>query len=247
MAHTAQTIIDFARILSQDTATTNPACDSTSVCLPLLNDVLLRFEGDVDVKHKLVSATTSGLTFAANDTVKTTSVDVGELIAAFQSDSASVNTLQTPALALWTVREMLDKYSDTGSGTSVTGQAREFEAWAWEKVQEGADNTARSEKARVYVWPPLNRTRYLTLRDAPYNVLTALTGDGSYVDLNPRSMRLVARFLAWEMARLHTRDEAFLNQILAPIPKKVLEAYFESARKGGFNANSVQQTGYLNG
>ena len=102
----------------------------------------------------------------------------------------------------------------------------------------------KSEKARVYVWPPLNRTRYLTVRDAAYNLVTATT---TTVDLNPRDMRLVARFLAWEMARLHTRDENFLNQILAPIPKKILEAQFESARKGGFNVNSVQQTGYLNG
>ena len=236
---TAADVISIARIFAQDAATINPAVSDT-VAVPLLADVVLRFEGDSDVKHKLVPASTSGLTFAAGDTVKTTSVDVGELIAAHPSDTSAVNTLQTPTIALWTVRDMLDQYSDTGSGTAATGQASEFQAWAWEKVQEGT----KSEKARVYVWPPCNRTRYLTVRDAPYNVVTA-TSDT--VDLNPRNMRLVARFLAWEMARLHTRDEAFLNQILAPIPKKVLEAYFESARKGGFNVSAMQQTGYLNG
>ncbi|MBK8772725.1 MAG: hypothetical protein IPM06_20175 [Rhizobiales bacterium] len=110
-------------------------------------------------------------------------------------------------------------------------------------VGEGAEGT-ESEKARVYVYPPLNRTRSLTVRNAAYNLVTATS---TTVDLNPRDLRLVARFLAWEMARLHTRDEGFLNQILAPIPKKILEAQFESARKGGFNVNSVQQTGYLNG
>jgi len=235
---TAADVISVARLFAQDTASVNPAV-SDSNAVVLLADVLLRFEGDSDVKQQLLSATSSGLMFAAGDTVKTTSVDVGELLAAHPSDSASVNTLQSPALALWTVREMLDRYEDTGSGTSAT-RASEFEAWAWEKVRESSN----SEKARVYVWPPLNRTRYLTVRNAPYNVVTA-TSDT--VDLNPRNMRLVARFLAWEMARLHTRDEGFLNQILAPIPKKVLEAYFESARKGGFNVNSVQQTGYLNG
>ena len=235
---TAADVIALARVFAQDTATTNPAVSDTEA-VSLLADVLLRFEGDNAVKTALVSATASGLTFAAGDTVKTTSVDVGELVAAHPSDSASVNTLQTPALALWTVREMLDMYADTGSGTPTT-RAAEFEAWAWEKVRESTE----SEKARVYVWPPLNRTRYLTVRDAAYNLVTATS---TTVDLNPRDMRLVARFLAWEMARLHTRDEGFLNQILAPIPKKILEAQFESARKGGFNVNSVQQTGYLNG
>ena len=235
---TAADVIALARIWAQDTATTAPAVSDTEA-VSLLADVLLRFEGDNAIKTQLLAASSSGLTFAAGDTVKTTSVDVGELVAAHPSDTNAVNTLQSPALTLWTVREMLDKYSDTGGGTSAT-RASEFEAWAWEKVRESTE----SEKARVYVWPPLNRTRYLTVRNAAFNIIDA-TSDT--VDLSPRDMRLVARFLAWEMARLHTRDEGFLNQILAPIPKKILEAQFESARKGGFNVNSVQQTGYLNG
>jgi hypothetical protein len=235
---TAADVIALARIWAQDTATTAPAVSDTEA-VSLLADVLLRFEGDNAIKTQLLAASSSGLTFVAGDTVKTTSADVGELVAAHPSDTNAVNTLQTPALALWTVREMLDRYEDTGGGTSAT-RASEFEAWAWEKVRESTE----SEKARVYVYPPLNRTRSLTVRNAAYNLVTATS---STVDLNPRDTRLVARFLAWEMARLHTRDEGFLNQILAPIPKKILEAQFESARKGGFNVNSVQQTGYLNG
>lgn len=236
---TAADVIAKARLLAQDTSTVSPAVSDANAVL-LLQDCLLRFNGDVEQKETLLSATTSGMTFAANDTVKTTSVDVGELLAAHPSNSASVNTLQSAPLALWTVREMLDRYSDTGSGTALTGQSGEFQAWAWEKVVEGT----KSEKARVYIWPPLNVTRYLTLRSAAYDVVTA-TGDT--VDLNPRSVWLVARFLAWEMGRLHTRDNDFLQQILAPIPKRVLDAYFESGIKGSFLPNSVVQTGYLNG
>ena len=239
---TAADVIAIARLLAQDTAFIAPAVSDADAVV-LLADVLLRFEGDNAIKTQLLAASTSGLTFAAGDTVKTTSVDVGELVAAHPSDTNAVNTLQCPALTLWTVREMLDKYEDTGGGTSAT-RASEFEAWAWEKVQEGTNDATRTDKARVYVYPPLNRTRHLTVRNAAFNVVSATT---TAIDLSPRDMRLVARFLAWEMARLHTRDEGFLNQILAPIPKKILEAQFESARKGGFNVNSVQQTGYLNG
>lgn len=236
---TVANIIADARVFAQDTATTNPAVSDANATI-LLQDVLLRYEGDVEQKEQLVSATTSGLTFAAGDTVKTTSVDVGHLLAAFPSDSASVNTLQTPALALWTVRDMLDKYSDAGSGTSVPASSSEFSAWAWEKVAEGTP----SEKARVYAWPPLNRTRYLTLRQAPYSVITA-TSDT--VDADSRKRKLLARLLAWEMARLHTRDESFLQQILAPIPAQVLNAYFQSGQKAKFLPSGIMNTGSLDG
>ena len=237
---TAATAIAIARVFAQDTATTAPAVSDADAVV-LLADVVLRFEGDTEVKQQLLAASTTGLTFAAGDTVKTTSVDIGELLAAFPSDTNAVNTLQAKPIDPWTVREMLDRYADTGSG-APTARGSSIEGWAWEKVYEGS--TTESEKARVYIYPPQNQTRHLTVRNAPYNVVSATS---TVLDMNPRSLRLVARFLAWEMARLHTRDEAFLNQILAPIPKKVLEAYFESARKGGFNVNSVQQTGYLNG
>ena len=236
---TAADAISIARIFAQDSATIGPAVDDTTAVV-LLADVLLRYNGDVEQKEQLLDAATSGMTFSAGDTVKTTSVDVGELLAAHPSDSGSVNTLQTPALALWTVRDMLDAYNDSGSGTSVPAASSEFQAWAWEKVREGTP----SEKARVYVYPPCSRTRYLTLRNAPYTVVSSTS---STLDLNPRALRLVSRFLAWEMARLHTRDEGFLNQILAPIPKEVLNAYFENGVKGSWRASGVLSTGSLDG
>lgn len=101
-----------------------------------------------------------------------------------------------------------------------------------------------SEKARVYVYPPLNLTRYLTLRQTPYNVTTA-TSDT--VDADPRKRKLLARLLGWEMARLHTRDEGFLQQILAPIPAQVLNAYFQSGQKAKFLPSSIIATGSLDG
>lgn len=236
---TAANIISDARVFAQDTATTNHAVSDANALI-LLTDVLLRYEGDVEQKEQLVAASSSGLSFSAGEMVKTTSADMGHLLAAFPSDSASVNTLQTPALALWTVRDMLDAYNDSGAGTGVPASSSEFQAWAWEKVAEGTP----SEKVRVYVYPPLNRTRYLTLRQTPYNVTTA-TSDT--VDADPRKRKLLARLLAWEMARLHTRDEGFLQQILAPIPAQVLNAYFQSGQKAKFLPSSIIATGSLDG
>ena len=236
---TAATVIAIARILAQDSATTNPAVSDTEAVV-LLADCYLRYNGDVEKKVGLLAASSSGLTFAAGDTVKTTTGDVGELLAAFPSDTNAVNTLQTPALALWTVRDMLDAYSDTGSGTASVGQSGEFQAWAWEKVTESTE----SEKARVYVYPPCNRTRYLTVRQSSYDILTATS---SVVDLNPRSTRILARFLAWEMARLHTQENDFLQQILAPIPAQVLNSYFQSGIKSNFLPSSVAVTGGIDG
>lgn len=236
---TAANIIADARVFAQDTATTNPAVSDANAVI-LLQDVVLRYEGDVEQKEQLVAASVSGLSFSAGEMVKTTSVDMGHLLAAFPSDTNAVNTLQTPALALWTVREMLDQYNDSGAGTGVSGASSEFQAWAWEKVAEGT----ASEKARVYVWPPLNRTRHLTVRQTPYSLVTA-TGDT--VDADPRKRKLLARLLAWEMARLHTRDEGFLQQILAPVPAQVLNAYFQSGQKAKFLPNSIIATGSLDG
>lgn len=234
---TAASAITIARVLAQDTSAVSPAVSDANAVI-LLADVMLRWNGDVETKDQLLAASTTGLTFAAGDTVKTTSVDVGELISAHPSDTDAVNTLQTRKLDLWTVRQMLDAYNDSGSGTSVPASSSELQAWAWEKVQESTE----SEKARVYVWPPCSRTRHLTVRHAPYNVPSATS---STLDLNPRSLRIVARFLAWEMARLHTRDESFLQQILAPIPKEILNAYFQSGLKARFLPSEVGATGAL--
>jgi len=234
---TGTQIVALARLLCQDTSTVSPAVTDAEALL-LLNDVILRYNQDVEAKENLVSATTSGLTFPAGTVVVTTSADVGEILSAHPSDSASVNALQTPSLALWTVREMLDAHSDAGAGTTPQGASSEFSAFAWEKVQEGTE----SEKARVYVWPALNRTRYLTLRTVPPTTLSALTGTPP---VDERGGRIIARFLAWEMGRLHTQDDGFLQQILAPIPQQVLEAYFKSAMKSAWLPSTVANSGAL--
>ena len=78
-------------------------------------------------------------------------------------------------------------------------------------------------------------------RDAEISALTDTP------DLSLREADIVSRLLAWEMARLHTRDTEFLQQILAPVPSTVLDAYFEAAKSHGWMQSGIRQTGALDG
>jgi hypothetical protein len=233
-----------ARIWAQDTDPIDPAVNSDEE-LSLLNDVLLRFTGDVESKELLVSATTSGLTFAANTAVATTSASdlYDHILAAYPSDSASVPTVLPPGLTLWTVKEMLDAYNNDGSGTVTGSGTREWQAYAWERVAGSTADTG-STSIRVYVYPALAATRYLTLR-VPKNVM--ISSLAATPDLSIREAHIVARLLAWEMARLHQRDGEFLQQILAPLPNGILDRYFEAAKTHGWMQAAPAYTGALDG
>jgi len=245
MAQRTGTVIAAkAGLLAQDTSASSPAVSDANRLI-LLNDVLLRYTGDVKAKHSLISATTSGLTFAANAAVaETTASDLYDhILAAYPSNTAAVPTVLPKGLALWTVEEMLDAYDNDGSGTVSGSGTREWQAYAWERVA-GTDADTGSTSIRVYVWPALAATRYLILR-VPKNVqIDALTDTP---DLSLREADVVARLLAWEIARLHQRDDAFLQQILSPVPQRVLDAYFESAKTHGWMQSGIRDTGALDG
>lgn len=241
---TGTSILSLARLFAQDTSTTQPAVSDPNGLL-LLNDVLLRWTGDVKARHALIPASSSGLTFAANEAVKETSAqDLWDTIqAAYPSDSSSVPTVLPAELRNITVEEMLNLYDNDGSGTVTGSGTREWQAWAWERVA-GADAVTGSTAIRVYVWPALAATRYLTLR-VPKNVILAALTDTP--DLTQREARTVARLLAWEMGRLHVRDTEFLQQILAPVPTEVLNKYFEGAKTHGWMQAAIRDDGRLGG
>lgn len=241
---TGTTILALARVFAQDTATSSPAVGDTNALL-LLNDVLLRYTGDVESRDTIVAASTSGLTFAANEVVKETGAQdlYDHILSAHPSDTNAANTVLTPALTLWTVEEMLAAHRDEGDGSVSGSGTREWQAYAWERVAAATAITG-STALRVYVWPALGATRHLTIR-VPKSVLLAALTDTP--DLSQREARIVARLLAWEMARLHSRDEAFLQQILAPMPSKVLDAYMDSAKTHGWMQSAIRETGALDG
>ena len=240
---TGTLILSKARLLAQDTATSPAVSDANA--LILLNDVLLRFCGDVSNRSHLVAASVSGLSFSANEAIKQTTLSgvdyIDELLAAHPSDTNAANTVPTPALELKTVDWMLDAYGDTGDG-SLSGGGTEWQAWAWERVSV-VGGAGTQEQFRVYVYPALSAERHLTLRVSRNVTIAALTDTP---DLSLREADIVARLLAWEMARLHTRDEAFLAQILAPIPEDVLKRMYRSASlTGNWGQGGMKYTGAL--
>lgn len=241
---TGATLLLKSRVFAQDTANNQPAVSDANALI-LLNDVLVRFAGDVQSKQSLIAASASGLTYAANDAVKETSAQdlYDHILAAYPSDANTVGTVLTPELDLWTVEQMLDAHRDEGDGTVSGSGTREWQAYAWERVAASTAITG-STALRVYVWPALAATRHLTLRVPKTILLAALTDTP---DLSQREADVCSRLLAWEMARLHTRDEQFLQQILAPLPSGVLDAYFEAAKTHGWMQSAIHDTGALDG
>lgn len=242
---TGTTTLALARLLAQDTATAAPAVSDANGLL-LLNDVLVRYASDVDAKSALIAASESGLTFSANVGVASTA-DASDfydhIFAAYESDADTVGTHLPPQLPLWTVEQMLAAYQNDYDGNIAGSGASGWQAYAWERVAASTAVTGSTE-FRVYVYPVLAATRYMTLRVNKLPILAALTDT---LDLNQRESRLVARLLAWEMARLHTRDDAFLQQILAPVPERIFNAYFEAAKTHGWMQSGVRDTGALDG
>lgn len=238
---TGTQILARARLFAQDTATTSPAVSDANALI-LLNEVLVRFTQDTEQKVSPLAASGTGLTFAANQTMQASTYEIEEPLSFHPSDTNAANNLLSPALQLISVREMLDIYDDAGAGTQ-TGASSEWKLVAFEKVGGGSENAAR-DFITVYVWPPLNRTRYMTVRAAQPVTITALT---KYPDISQRDAHIVSRLLAWEMARLHTREQDFLQEILAPVPKQVLESYFRSGARGAWLPSGVKSTDALDG
>lgn len=241
---TGTTILAEARVFAQDTSTSAPAVSDANGLI-LLNDVLQRWTGDVEAKQSLISATDSGLTFGASvGIVETTAQDLWDtILSAHESDGAAVPAILSPQLEHWTVERMLDTYRNDYDGTVTGGGSKGWLAYAWERVAASTAITG-STAIRVYVYPVLAATRYLIVRVPKTVELAALTDTP---DLSRREAGIVKRLLAWEMARLHTRDGEFLQQILAPIPSGVLDRYFESAKTHGWMQGSIRQTGALDG
>lgn len=240
---TGTTILAHARVYAQDTSTSSPAVNDTNGLI-LLNEVLVRW-GDVDAKETLIAASASGLTFSAGDAVKeTTAQDLWDhILAAYESDANTVGTVLPPQIQHITVEEMLALHGNNYDGTVSSGGSSGWQFYAWERVA-GSDAVTGSTALRVYVYPALGATRYMTIR-VPKNVTLAALTDTP--DLSAREAAVVKRLLAWEMARLHTEDEAFLQQILAPVPSTVLDAYFEAGKTHGRMQPGIRSTGAHDG
>jgi hypothetical protein len=223
---TGTQILARARILAQDNDSLSNFAVSDATSLILLNDILVSLSNNQRVKPKWVGASVSGLTFSSGNASKVTTSDINatEIESFHQSNSATFSAPASPAIQRVSVQEILEMFDFDGD-TALSAGAAEWSHVAAEKPQ---DLTAAGvEVWRVWAYPVINRTRHIHLRiPAPVTIATL----GVIPDLDTVDSRIVSRLLAFEMAKLKKeRDQAFLQNIIAPVPQDILNTVYGGA------------------
>lgn len=229
---TGTNILSLARVYAQDNDSNSNFAVGAADALLLLNDVLMRWSFNVRSKPKYVAATTTGLSFASGDVYKETGDNTGTTMRISEFESfhpAAASTLAFPlpdALTRVTVDEIRGLLNYDGD-TALTGTASEWTHVAAEKTQDAT--AVGAEKWRVWGYPVINRTRHMTVRATVYTQLAAI---GDIPDIEEADANVVARLLAWEIARLKKEvDAKFLDSIIAPVPPEVVQQMHGGAPK----------------
>lgn len=220
---TGTAILALSRVFAQDNDANSNFGVGASDALLLLNNVLMRWSFNVRSKPKYLPATTTGLSFSSGDVYKETSdnTDSTRRISAFASfhpsGSASLTFPLAPELKIVTVEEIQALLGYDGDN-ALSAAASEWTHVAYEKTQDATSSGA--EKFRVWAYPVINRTRYMNTQAAVYTQLGAI---GDIPDIEEADADVVARFLAWEIGSANRISQAKLNEILAPVPRDVVE------------------------
>jgi hypothetical protein len=229
---TGTQILQYARYLSGDNDT-NLGVDAT-YALELLNDILHVWADSIVNRPTRISATTSGLTFTAGTVYKevTAGVDCASFKSVHQSNTASILTPLSPALEYVKPEEMLLMIDDDGSGSAATlkQQSGDWSYWSFEKTADVQD------RYRVFVWPPLSRTVYLT---AVAPVQLELAAIGNTPDVSPVHARYISRILAWEIARHNEMPESWCDRILSRVPEEIQSPFLGRAVRVTQQAGTV--------
>jgi hypothetical protein len=238
---TGTQILSRARIKCQDndTTTANYAV-SAADALVLLNDVLYALSNNARVKPKWIAATTSGLTFNAGDSsalANLSSQEMNEIESFHPSNSSSLTYPIAPALTRVSVQQILDMLAYDGDHALAQGASE----WTHVAAEPNQADTAASgaDKWRVWAYPVINRTRYLTMR---VPVAVQIVNIGDYPDLGHYDSRVVSSLLAYEMAKLKKEtSQAFLDNILRGVPKEVLDVVYGGAVLGSQLQSGIAQ------
>lgn len=234
-------ILNLARIkaLDNDTVNGNYAVTATDA-LTLLNDVLIKFTMNVRGKFKYVSSSISGFSFGIGQ-VEVTSLTYGtfaaqDIMAAYPTpDSTDVTGPFGKELLRISVEEIRLLINDSNNlGTTQSGNANE---WTYYAVEEPA---GLAGPWRMYVWPPINRARNVTLKTAP---IVALAAIGNVPDMSELDAHHVASFLSIEMLKAQRVDDSYIERVFSDIPKWMRDLYVgdikEASIKGQQGRNQM--------
>lgn len=224
---TGTQILAHARVVAQDNDAAGNYAVSDTDALPLLNEVLMRWLGEGESRPTYLAASATGLTYAAGDSYKdvAASQDISVVLDAFQSASSSAAQPTGEPLRSALVDDIKAMLGAEDDGTfAASSSAQDFTHYAVEAL--GGTNTFR-----IYVYPRLARERSLTLKVSAETILSALSGTPPLRGV--REAYIVARLLAFEMARLQKRPTDFLQTILSMVPPGALKTYFKGQQVKG--------------
>lgn len=220
---TAAALITRARQHANDNDSSLNYGVSDTLALAYCNDVLMRWSFNVRSKPVYLAATTTGLTFSAGDVSKVTGDNTASTmrISGFESfhsaASSSLSFPLPPALDVVTVDEIREMLRYDGDN-ALAQAATDWTHVAYEKTQDAT--AAGAEKWRVWAYPVINRTRYLTVRAAVY---TQVSASSETPDIEEADWDVLARFLAFEIAKSNRMPGDFMDNILALVPRDVVD------------------------
>jgi len=237
---TGTQILARARVIAQDNDGSGNYAVSAADALVLLNDVLYALSNNARVKPKWIAATTSGLTFNAGDSsalAALSATEMNEIESFHPSNSSSLTYPISPALTRVSVQTILEMLNYDGDHALAQGASE----WTHVAAESPQSDTAASgaDKWRVWAYPVINRTRYLTMR---VPVAVQITAIGDYPDLGHYDSRVVSSLLAYEIAKLKKETSGdFLNNILRRVPKEILDVVYGGAILGSQLQDRVAQ------
>lgn len=234
---TGTLMLDSARYFAQDQSTTNPAV-SAADGLSRLNDRLVWWQNNVDVRAKTLSATTAGLTFSAGDVTKVITNDTGivSVLSAHQMSTAAITYPLGRRLQRESIEKIYDMYDLRPGGTVAQG-GTEILLWGAELDQTQQDDW------RIVVYPAPNTTVYMALRVSMDNTLSAIT---ETADVSPAAARVISRMLAYDLAGVQKQnDPAYLEWILSGVPQGIRAKMFGEAQKQGAQQSATKDYGSL--
>jgi len=227
-------ILAMARLLSQDNDTNSNFAVGAADALLLLNNILVERAAGQGAKINYINGTTSGLSFSAGDVTKETDGNPTfmEIASAHSAAPGVLSFPLTPPLERVSVQEIQELLQYDGD-TALAQQASDWTHFAAERSEDSGSASVTTDIWRVWAYPVINRARYMTLGVIPSTTLAAIT---NIPDLDEGDARIIARLLAWEIARLKKETtKVFLDSIIAPLPKSVLDRVY----RGGVNSNQL--------
>lgn len=234
---TGTQILSEARYFAQDQSSVNPAV-SAADALDRLNSRLVWWQNNVDVRAKTLSATTTGLTFAAGDVTKVVTNDTGivSILSMHQTGTAAITYPLGRRMQRESVERIYDLYDLRPGGTVTQGGTDGF-IWAAELDQSQQDDW------RVFIYPSPASSVNFALRVSMDNTLGAI---GDTADISPAGARVVARLLAYDLAGVQKQnDPAYLEWILSGVPAGIRAKAFGEAQKQGAQQSALKDYGSL--